>query len=117
MKEKTDFKDHLQTLRSIAIFRVILYLSVNKLSDVFVTKYLIVFTYADVIIFFMISGFLFSLFCWLKKCGTGVSNEKYEKESIVSITSFPPRMDTMRWTLEFIIRQSMKPNRIEIWLC
>ncbi len=59
----------------------------------------------------------YPLFCRLKKCDTGVSNEKYEKEIIVSMTSFPPRMNTIRWTLESVIRQSMKPNRIEIWLC
>ena len=58
----------------------------------------------------------YPLFCRLKKCDTGVTNEKYDKEIIVSMTSFPPRIDTIRWTLESIIRQSMKPNRIEIWL-
>lgn len=59
VEEKTGFKDRLQILRAIAIFLVILHHSVNKLPDVFVTKYLLVITYADVIIFFMISGFLF----------------------------------------------------------
>lgn len=59
MEEKTGLRNRLQILRAIAIFLVVLHHSINNLPDVFVTKYLIIITYADVIIFFMISGFLF----------------------------------------------------------
>lgn len=46
----------------------------------------------------------------------GVTDEKYDKEIVVSLTTFPARYETIGMTLESLLRQTMKPNRILVWL-
>ena len=61
---------------------------------------------------------LYPSHCEKRKNTVGVCNTNYNDfEVVISLTSFPSRMNTIKWTLESLCRQSMKPNRIELWLC
>lgn len=67
-----------------------------------------------------------SLLAWLRRfypdycrkhpVSRGVTDQKYEKEIVVSLTTFPARYETIGMTLESLLRQTMKPNRILVWL-
>lgn len=46
----------------------------------------------------------------------GITNEKREKELIVSLTSFPQRMKDIKYTLYSLLTQTLKPNKIILWL-
>lgn len=52
----------------------------------------------------------------MKKQGKGVSNEKRSETYIVSLTSFPGRINDIWITIETILRQSVKPDKIILWL-
>lgn len=38
------------------------------------------------------------------------------KELIISLTSYPPRYDTLRMTLECLLTQTIRPNRVILWI-
>ena len=46
----------------------------------------------------------------------GITDKKYEDEIIVSLTSFPPRINDVIETIKTILTQSVKPNRVILWL-
>ena len=46
----------------------------------------------------------------------GITNEKREKELIVSLTSFPQRMKDIKYALYSLLTQTLKPNKIILWL-
>ena len=46
----------------------------------------------------------------------GVTTKKREQKIIVSLTSFPKRIDTLWITIETLLRQTMKPDEIILWL-
>ena len=46
----------------------------------------------------------------------GITVKKREQKIIVSLTSFPKRIDTLWITIETLLRQSMKPDEIILWL-
>jgi len=50
------------------------------------------------------------------KQGSGINTEKREETYIVSLTSFPARINDIWITLETILRQSFKPDKIILWL-
>ena len=50
------------------------------------------------------------------KAEYGLNTQPREKEYIVSVTSFPDRINYIWITLETILRQSFKPDRLILWL-
>lgn len=46
----------------------------------------------------------------------GVSSEKRSPELIVSLTTFPERIGTVALCLDSLLRQSLKPDRLILWL-
>ena len=50
------------------------------------------------------------------KAGYGLNTEKRDELYIVSLTSFPARMEDIWITIETILRQSFKPDKIILWL-
>lgn len=46
----------------------------------------------------------------------GLNKKTREKEIIISLTSFPKRIDTLWITIETLLRQTMKPDKIILWL-
>lgn len=46
----------------------------------------------------------------------GVSRKSREPELIVSLTSFPARIDTVQHTIRSILLQSKKPDKVILWL-
>lgn len=46
----------------------------------------------------------------------GITNRQYDHEIVVSLTSFPARIHDVVYAIESILMQSMKPNRIVLWL-
>lgn len=51
-----------------------------------------------------------------KHQGSGLNTEKRETEYIVSLTSFPARIDQIWISIECILRQTFKPDAIYLWL-
>lgn len=51
-----------------------------------------------------------------KKNALGISNTDYGKEMIVSLTSYPARIQYVSKTIQSIMIQRVKPNRIILWL-
>lgn len=51
-----------------------------------------------------------------KEQGVGVNSTKGEIEYIVSLTSFPGRINEVWTTVETLLRQSVKPDKIILWL-
>lgn len=49
-------------------------------------------------------------------CRRGVTDAKREQELIVSLTTIPERIGTIHLCLESLLRQSIKPDRIILWL-
>ena len=43
-------------------------------------------------------------------------SELTEKEVIISLTTFPDRMDTLPIVLETLFRQTVKPTKLQLWL-
>jgi hypothetical protein len=50
------------------------------------------------------------------KAGYGLNTDKRDETYIVSITSFPARIEDIWITIETILRQSFKPDKIILWL-
>lgn len=48
---------------------------------------------------------------WLNQ-SCGVTNEKYDEDVIISITSHPPRINTTWLSIESLLRQQKKPNKV-----
>jgi len=48
--------------------------------------------------------------------GSGINKVKRDKNFIVSLTSFPARIDDIWITIECILQQQFKPDRIILWL-
>lgn len=48
--------------------------------------------------------------------GSGINTRKRDIEYIVSLTSFPERIDEIWVTVETLLRQSFKPDKIILWL-
>jgi hypothetical protein len=46
----------------------------------------------------------------------GVTNRKRKQKIIVSLTTYPKRIGTIWLTIETLLRQSMKPDEIILWL-
>ena len=46
----------------------------------------------------------------------GVSSKKRKEETIVSLTSYEPRLPYLSATLNTLLKQTVKPNRIIVWL-
>jgi len=46
----------------------------------------------------------------------GVTTVKREPELIVSLTTIPERLGTVAWCLDSLLRQSLKPDRLILWL-
>lgn len=46
----------------------------------------------------------------------GISKKKRKQKIIVSLTSYPKRINTLWITIETLLRQSMKPDEIILWL-
>lgn len=51
-----------------------------------------------------------------EKAGYGLNTEPREETYIVSLTSFPARINEIWITIETILRQSFKPDQIILWL-
>ena len=47
---------------------------------------------------------------------SGINNEKREPELIISLTSFPERMRDIQYCLFSLLNQTVKPDRIILWL-
>ena len=59
----------------------------------------------------------FRRFCKRHPCrAAGVTSEKRKQKIVVSLTSFPKRIDTLWLTIETLLRQSVKPDEIILWL-
>lgn len=50
------------------------------------------------------------------KCGIEPDATRYKHELIVSLTSFPARIHLVHFAIYSLLRQSLKPNRIVLWL-
>ena len=59
---------------------------------------------------------LYPAYCKCHPVVSGVTDQKYDKEVVISMTTFPARYETAVFTLESILRQTMKPNKILLWL-
>ena len=46
----------------------------------------------------------------------GVTTEKRDTRLIVSLTSFPARIKTVHQTINTLLRQTVKPDHIILWL-
>ena len=54
--------------------------------------------------------------CSRQKRYSGITDVKRERKVIVSLTSFPARIDTVYITIKSILMQSLKPDLIILWL-
>jgi len=52
----------------------------------------------------------------LGKYTNGICNDKYDAELIVSLTTYPKRVKYVSKAIRSLLMQSMKPNRIILWL-
>jgi len=52
----------------------------------------------------------------MDKQGLGINTEKRKETFIVSLTTFPDRINDIWITIETILRQSFKPDKIILWL-
>ena len=59
---------------------------------------------------------LYPGYCRRHPVTSGVTEKDYGAPVIISFTSFPARMKTIASTIESIMRQTMKPNKIILWL-
>ena len=56
---------------------------------------------------------------WIKRFSSkayGLNRKPRDEEIIISITSFPKRINTLWIVIETLLRQSMKPDKIILWL-
>lgn len=52
----------------------------------------------------------------LPNCKKSLDSKKRNQKIIVSLTSFPKRIDTVWLTVETLLRQSVKPDEVILWL-
>ncbi|MGM9604492.1 MAG: hypothetical protein ACI3XG_05460 [Faecousia sp.] len=67
----------------------------------------------------LVAAFLrmaYPAYCKRHPVTIGVTDEEYDRELVISMTTFPARYDSAVLTLESILRQTMKPNKILLWL-
>lgn len=75
-------------------------------------------------IFYRVYGIFFFYFCnvvmryyyRIFRSGYGLNRIKRDEDIIVSLTSYPKRTGTIWITLESLLRQTVKPDRIILWL-
>lgn len=53
---------------------------------------------------------------FLKAKNFGLTEVKREKEIIISLTSFPPRIKHVKYTIQTLLNQTLKPDKIILWL-
>lgn len=56
---------------------------------------------------------------WYKNhssCRLGINKKNRDQEIIVSLTSYPKRINTIWLTIETLLRQTIKPDRVILWL-
>lgn len=46
----------------------------------------------------------------------GTTDVAYDRELVVSLTSFPDRINTVHETIKSLLSQTLKPNRVVLWL-
>lgn len=51
-----------------------------------------------------------------RTCGIEKNPAAYERELIVSLTTFPARIHMVHYAIRSLLRQSLKPNRVVLWL-
>lgn len=56
------------------------------------------------------------MFLSVMKNYKGVTEEKRKRKIVVSLTSFPARIDTVYKTVQSLLRQSIKPDELILWL-
>lgn len=61
-------------------------------------------------------NYVFPLWCKIFSNHKGINKEKREQEIIVSLTSFPERFGQLHLCIESLMRQSVKPDKIVLWL-
>lgn len=49
-------------------------------------------------------------------CGIEPDTRRYKHELVVSLTSFPARIHLVHFAIYSLLKQSMKPNRVVLWL-
>lgn len=59
---------------------------------------------------------VYPAYCRRHPVTSGVTDYQYDHEIVVSLKTFPPRYESAVWALESMLRQSMKPNKILLWL-
>ena len=53
----------------------------------------------------------------MNSVNSGISDEKYcENDIIISLTSYASRVQTVHLTIESLLNQTIKPNKIILWL-
>jgi hypothetical protein len=60
--------------------------------------------------------YMYPFYCKKNPIINGITDREYDENIVISLTSFPARMDSIGLTIESLLRQSMKPNRIILWL-
>ena len=55
-------------------------------------------------------------FDYKKVCEYGLTKEKRQTQIIVSLTSFPQRINTVELTVNTLLNQTVKPDRLILWL-
>lgn len=65
-----------------------------------------------------IANYLYPIHCKFSEAGilNEIENQHGEEEIIISLTSFPARIEKVYLCINSLLRQSMKPNRIILWL-
>ena len=53
---------------------------------------------------------------WRKPWKSGVTQTKREREIIISLTSHPPRIESTYMTINTLLQQDLKPDRVILWL-
>ncbi|MDO4301384.1 MAG: hypothetical protein Q4D26_08365 [Clostridia bacterium] len=61
-------------------------------------------------------GLIFPVYCSLTKPKYGLNREKRNEEIIISLTSFPARLNVVHLCIRGLLMQSLKPDRIMLWL-
>lgn len=67
----------------------------------------------------LVAAFLqmaYPVYCKRHPVTSGVTDEKYDRELVISMATYPARYDSAVLALESILRQTMKPNKILLWI-
>ena len=57
-----------------------------------------------------------SIFCFKEVSSYGLNKEKRQREIVVSLGSYPKRIETVSYTINTLLRQSLKPDKVILWL-